>query len=297
MLAIVIPYFKLTFFEETLLSLANQTNKRFKVYIGNDASPESPLLLLEKYKDKFDFVYHEFESNLGGISLVQQWNRCIAKVEAEEWLMILGDDDVLSENVVEEFYKNSNEINELNSNVIRFATVVIDASGKEISKKYTHPKLETGSDFLIRKFKGGTRSSLSEYIFKKEQVDAIKLKDFPLAWSSDVLAVIEFSDFKNIFTINNVIVSFRQSGLNISSQQDSIEKNNAWFKFYSYLLRNYGKKYPKELVDTLFDRLEKVQLNNKKAFLRWFELFGLYSYFSKYSRFLSLFVKIKKSVK
>ncbi len=97
-------------------------------------------------------------------------------------------------------------------------------------------------------------------------MDAIKLKDFPLAWSSDVLAVIEFSDFKNIFTINNVIVSFRQSGLNISSQQDSIEKNNAWFKFYSYLLRNYGKKYPKELVDTLFDRLEKVQLNNKKAF-------------------------------
>ncbi len=43
-------------------------------------------VLLEKYKDKFDFVYHEFESNLGGISLVQQWNRCIAKVEAEDGL-------------------------------------------------------------------------------------------------------------------------------------------------------------------------------------------------------------------
>ncbi len=65
--------------------------------------------------------------------------------------MILGDDDVLSENVVEEFYKNSNEINELNSNVIRFATVVIDASGKEISKKYTHPKLETGFPFFNTK--------------------------------------------------------------------------------------------------------------------------------------------------
>ena len=33
MLAIVIPYFKLTFFEETLQSLANQTDQRFKVYI------------------------------------------------------------------------------------------------------------------------------------------------------------------------------------------------------------------------------------------------------------------------
>ena len=29
MLAIVIQYFKLTFFEETLQSLANQTDKRF----------------------------------------------------------------------------------------------------------------------------------------------------------------------------------------------------------------------------------------------------------------------------
>ena len=47
MLAIVIPYFKLTFFEETLQSLANQTDQRFKVYIGDDASLENPSDLLE----------------------------------------------------------------------------------------------------------------------------------------------------------------------------------------------------------------------------------------------------------
>jgi len=40
MLAIVVPYYKLTFFEETLKSLKSQTNKKFKVYIGDDASPE-----------------------------------------------------------------------------------------------------------------------------------------------------------------------------------------------------------------------------------------------------------------
>ena len=42
MLAIVIPYYKLTFFEATLQSLADQTDKRFMVYIGDDASLESP---------------------------------------------------------------------------------------------------------------------------------------------------------------------------------------------------------------------------------------------------------------
>jgi hypothetical protein len=35
MLAIVIPYYKRTFFEETLQSLANQTDKRFQVFIGD----------------------------------------------------------------------------------------------------------------------------------------------------------------------------------------------------------------------------------------------------------------------
>jgi hypothetical protein len=31
--------------------LANQTDKRFKVYIGDDASPENPASLLEDIKE------------------------------------------------------------------------------------------------------------------------------------------------------------------------------------------------------------------------------------------------------
>ena len=48
MLAIVIPYYKIAFFEETLKSLANQTNKQFIVYIGDDASKDDPTFLLKK---------------------------------------------------------------------------------------------------------------------------------------------------------------------------------------------------------------------------------------------------------
>ena len=73
MIAIVIPYYKLTFFESILQSLANQTDKRFNVYIGDDASLDDPSSLLEKYNNQFDFVYHKFEKNIGSISLVNQW--------------------------------------------------------------------------------------------------------------------------------------------------------------------------------------------------------------------------------
>ena len=102
MLAIIIPYYKLTFFEETLNSLFNQTDKRFIVYIGDDASPENPLVLLEKFKGEFEYQYFKFDTNEGGISLVNQWHRCI-DLANEDWIMILGDDDILSLNLVEAF--------------------------------------------------------------------------------------------------------------------------------------------------------------------------------------------------
>lgn len=297
MLAIVIPYYKSYFFEETIKSLSIQTDKRFHVYIGDDASFESPEDLLEKYKDQFAFTYHRFESNLGRVSLVKQWERCLEMVKDEVWVQILGDDDVLSANTVTMFYEHINLVNQECSNVIRYATQVINEKGELTSGIYKHPVLEKSTDFLIRKYKGGTRSSLSEYIFRKEKIDAIKFKDFPLAWSSDTLGIIEFSENKAIYTINDTLVFFRVSDKNITGQVDSVEKNEAWFRFYLYVLSNYGKAYPGELVVMLFNRIEKAQLNNKKTPLRWVRLFWLYLIFKEYSRFLSLPTKIKNSIK
>ncbi|MFV0178223.1 glycosyltransferase family 2 protein [Empedobacter falsenii] len=105
-LAIVIPYYKLTYFEETLQSLANQTDKKFNLYIGNDSSPEDPLNLIDLYRQKVNLIYIKFEENYGGQGkLVEQWERCIALTNEEEYIQILGDDDLVSENFVETFYE------------------------------------------------------------------------------------------------------------------------------------------------------------------------------------------------
>lgn len=296
-LAIVIPYYKIDYFEATIQSLVNQTNKMFHVYIGDDASNHPPCTLLEKYQDQFAFTYSRFNYNLGSISLVKQWERCLKLVENQPWVMIVGDDDTLQPNVVASFYEHLEEIEKNNSSVIRFATQIINEYGDLISGVFRHPQLELAVDFLLRKFKGGTRSSLSEYIFKKEMIHKIHFKDFPFAWSSDTLAVIEFSCNQNIYTINEAIVNFRLSGKNITSQSDSKEKNYAWFQFYYYLLTKYGKQYPEHLVELIFDKIEKAQLNNKKTFFRWIKLFHLYISFSQYSRFFLLPGKIRRSIK
>jgi len=289
-LAIVVPYFKLTFFEATLESLANQTDKRFKVYIGDDASPENPSSLLEKYKESINFKYKRFNNNIGSISLVKQWERCMTMVQEEEWIMILCDDDVLGESVVAEFYASVNEVNQQDINVIRYATQVINQYSEVISEIYQHPKLEKSIEFLFRKIKGGTRSSLSEFVFRKRILQEIKFKDFHLAWYSDYLAVLECTFFEYIYTINNALVFFRLSDINITAKKDDmLEKNIATFNYYYYLLNNKGPLFDAKQTEILLFRLEKTFQDNKKNTSFWFLFTKLYIsklYIKKYFNFI-----------
>lgn len=272
MLAIVIPYYKLTFFEQTLQSLASQTDQRFKVYIGDDASPESPNEVLEKFQQNFDFIYHRFEENLGGTSLTQQWERCITLSSNEEWIMILGDDDVLGENVVEAFYYDIEGITRV-SNVIRFASMKIDGDGISISKIYSHPRNEKSIDFIFR----DSRSSLSEYVFNKKQIVNIGFKDFPLAWFSDVLAVLEFSDFKEVITINEAVVYIRITDFSISGNQNNLKlKAKATFYFYNYLLTKKSGQFVKNQKIELLLKISKCYIYNKKELNYFFKISKIY---------------------
>ncbi len=290
MLAIVIPYYKIRFFEATLQSLVLQTDKRFKVYIGNDASNEDPTQLLEKFQNQFDFEYQYYETNLGSISLTQQWERCMARVQEEDWVLILGDDDTIDSNCVALFYQNRDLVESKNCKVIRYATQVIDHNDAALSGIYTHPRYETSTDFLIRKFKGGTRSSLSEFVFYKKTLEQVQFKNFPLAWYSDLLAVLEVSNFGLIYTINEAVVSFRLSGDNITSRTDNLVlKNEGTFQFLYYLLDQKKSFFEEEQLAVLRQKLEKTFLDNKKNLQFWTLFTKLYFrewYVKNYLKFL-----------
>jgi glycosyltransferase involved in cell wall biosynthesis len=236
MLAIVIPYYKLTFFEETLQSLADQTDQRFTVYIGDDSSPDDPKHLLEKFKNKFNLHYHKFDENLGAISLSKQWERCIELTDKEEWLMVLGDDDLLDQNVVDAFYENI-EIFSNKTNVVRFATKKIFGRKIDFDTTFTHPVWENSTDSFYRKFDKTSRSSLSEYIFLRKTYEKFGFYNYPLAWNSDDRAWLDFSDGKPIYTINNSFVYFRKSEINITGRNDNLLlKNKSEIEFYKFIV-------------------------------------------------------------
>lgn len=298
MLAVVIPYYKLRFFEATLQSLLDQTDKRFRVYIGDDFSPENPSAVIAKFQSNLDITYRKFDNNLGCTSLALQWQRCVTLTQNEAWVMLLCDDDVLSANCVEAFYKNLEEINKNAIDAVRFATDLIDNEGTKYNAVVQHPKFENSKDFLIRRLNGGTRNSLSENIFRKKNIIEIKFKDFPLAWHSDDLALLEFSNFGTLFTINEALVYFRLSELNITNKTDNVYlKSTASFKFFYYLLNQKGQLFTLVQNKNIRKKLEKRFLEDKKNVNYWFLMLRLYAKKMWFKAFIQLLIKLPKSIK
>ena len=291
-LAIVIPYFKRDFFEETLSSLTSQTNKQFHVYIGNDSSPDDPEEIINKYRESLEITYKSFDRNLGRVDLTAQWDRCINMIKDESWIMILGDDDRLSPEVVSSFYRCNKDIEE-NSKLVRFASKILFSDGSS-SEVYKHPKLENAGESFLRRYYGETRSSLSEYIFFRPSYEKYGFYNYPLAWHSDDRAWLEFSESKPIYSINEAIVYFRHSNVHITGRDDNLKaKDLSSMGFYKYLSKkkNFSKEH-RLLFARNFERYARK--SGQLRSIEWLKLIYIYMLSFDTTAFIKLLKRIIK---
>ena len=252
LLAIVIPYYKPDFFEETLKSVASQTDKRFTLYIGNDASPDDPFPLIEKYFPDGNYHYFDYKENLGGKNLAMQWERILENVK-EEWFQILGDDDVISENFVEEFYKNGDKLSKVN--FIKSKSVITDENGIVFYAKSETIKSGYYSvfDFFIKKLQGKINSSLSEHIFRNSAFQKYRFKKYPLAWHSDDFFLLSLSAEKpEFYFLAETTVFVKETQKSISGSDENFElKKQAQKQFHTDLLI-YCKENKSVVTDKRF---------------------------------------------
>jgi glycosyltransferase involved in cell wall biosynthesis len=290
MIAIVIPFFKIKYFERVLESLSAQTQKDFQVYIGNDNSPSDPQTIINRFEDSLSIAYKKFDDNLGSTSLIKQWNRCINLIEKENWVVLLGDDDVVSSNYIEVLLKKIKSSNLLICSVFRFSTIVIDENDKALSKVNKNPENESSVSSLYRKIRGEGRSSLSEYVFYKKVDVPLFTLDLPLGWHSDDLAVLENSNYGSVCAINSSIVFIRNSKQSISgSKKFNVEKNKATFMFYYFLLTKRKCKFNANQKQILISKLEKSALNNRANIGLSVKLAGLFLFNGSVLRLSSFF--------
>ncbi|WP_185151755.1 glycosyltransferase family A protein [Chryseobacterium sp. SN22] len=247
-LAIVIPYYKIDFFEETIQSVAKQANKNFNLYIGNDASPNDPLPIIQKYFSSDDYNYFNYKTNLGSKNLALQWERILENVH-EEWFQILGDDDLISENFVEEFYNNLYLVNSKKINVLKFLFHWINEDSIPYKIHDYNTQYIGAEQILIKKYFAQIDSSLSENVFRTSMYKKNKFEKIPLAWGSDELAILSFSGLKPVLFLKNAAVSVRIYSNSISgSEAKGLEKSNAYNIYREKLIMKYGSRFPADFV-------------------------------------------------
>lgn len=268
-LAIVIPYYKIDFFEQAIRSVALQNNKDFVLYIGNDASPDNPVPVIEKYFEKENYRYFEYKENLGSKNLALQWERILENVK-EEWFQILGDDDMIPENFVEAFYQSLPEIGKRKEKAMKFAHEWIDDDNHHIQKfDYATDRLDA-VDFIMKKYRDLVKSSLSENIFRTDMYRRSGFDKLPLAWGSDDLALLVFSGFGKIFYNRNATVQVRISSSSISgSEKMDAKRKDAYNVFRKNLILKYAKRFPQDFIkEVMNDYLTYCHMNRQKASFR-----------------------------
>ncbi len=237
-LAIIIPFYKIAHFEALLDALSNQTCRNFTVYIGDDASAENPGALIERYAGRLDLVYRRFSQRLGNVSLTRQWERCLKLAGQEEWLWFIPDDDLPSPGCVEAFYAalQSEVISRVK--VFRLPLNIIDGAGTLIKPAGEYPLFEDNYQFYLRQLRGiGNGSSLGDNIFRRSAFENCGgFVDFPKAWGSDHATILHASSGGLIYCLKDAPMSFRMSGVNISSDvTDGQVKMNAKIAFANWL--------------------------------------------------------------
>lgn len=241
-LAIVIPAYKADFLRETLHSIKRQTDRRFCLYIFDDASPHNIKEIVDESNLPGQTIYHRFEENLGQTSIVKHWERCIKSIRDEEWIWLFSDDDLMDPDCVSSFYHALESYPE--SVAFRFNTDKIADHGEMIRENRFLNEFNAVT-FLNQKLTYNQESYIVETIFSKEVHGIIGgIPDLPMAWTSDDLFTVRMALEGRIHVIEEALVYWRYSDKNISGSPDrksAILKLNASRFFVNWIYDNQDK--------------------------------------------------------
>ena len=217
-LAIVIPAYKPTFLRAALDSIAAQSDRRFRVYVGDDAGPPAVREICTAFAAAgLELVYERYEQNLGRKSLTAHWNRCV-RLSREPWVWLFADDDLMETGCVAAFYRALEDGPP--QDLFRFDTTVIGAGGETLAENPPHPRLESGVDFIYERLLGQRNSYVVEYVFRREAFERVGgFPEYPVAWCADDAAWFLFSRAGHIRTLTGARVHWRASGQNITDDK------------------------------------------------------------------------------
>ena len=256
--SITIPAFKSTFLKECIDSILSQTYSDFELIILNDASPEPIEEIVDQYDDK-RIHYYKNEKNVGAIDVVDNWNKLL-KLAQGEYIICMGDDDMLANNCLEEYNLLIDKHPGLD--VYHARTMMIDENSEFCNLQEARPEFESVYSMIWHRTFKYRIQFVGDYLYRNKTLRKNGgFYKFPLAWESD--CVTSFIAASSHGIANGYLPTFyyRINRRTISSSKQINLKMDALFNYEKWI-DSFLLKEPKNNLDKIYHFLIKKDIHS-----------------------------------
>ncbi|WP_262249429.1 glycosyltransferase family 2 protein [Parapedobacter soli] len=254
--SVCIPAYKSRFLVECIQSILGQSYADLELIVLNDCSPEPVEKVVRGFSDT-RIRYYENEANVGAVRLTDNWNRCVALAEGE-YVVIMGDDDRLEPDYLEEFVALMTDYPGLD--VYHCRSLIIDDRGEAMRLTPAGPSFERVCDHIWHRLNQWRSQYISDFVYRTDALrNAGGCYTLPLAWGSDDITAYRVCRDKGIARTNKPVFNYRSNGLSITSTGSDLEKMRANLRYAAWL-RNFLESYtPHETEHVVYRNLVEQQ--------------------------------------
>ncbi len=235
LISITVPAYKDTYLKECIESILSQTYSNYEIVIVNDASPYDLDAIVSDYTDA-RIRYYKNEKNCGAVRVVDNWNKCLEYAKGD-YIICMGDDDVLLPHCIEEYVKLINKYPGLG--VYHAWTEIIDEKSQFMNVTAARCEYESAYSFIWHRWNGRVQQYIGDFLFDTK----ILRKNggfffLPLAWGADDITAIIAAKEAGIANTQRPCFCYRINSSTISSTGDvdikmeAIYKERAWYEHF-----------------------------------------------------------------
>lgn len=288
--SILIPSYKASFLTDCIKSIVQQSYTHFEIIIVDDCSPENLKDIIDGFKDT-RIRYYRNKKNCGALNVVDNWNICL-KYAKGDYLICMGDDDMLASNCLYEYKKLIDQNPEVN--IFHTRVKQIDEDGNGIGVTDPRPEKETVLSMIYYRMLYRAQY-IGDFLFK---TSALRKKGgfykLSYAWSSDDLTAFIAAKDNGIINTNKLLFCYRINRKTISStgnteiKLSALMKAQDWYKTFidDYTPVDETDIYLKRMLETRLkiqlQKQEEVLIskdlsNNFRNLFKWLKIKGKYS--------------------
>jgi glycosyltransferase involved in cell wall biosynthesis len=229
-ISFVLPAYKARFLSLAIDSILKQSYNNFELVIVDDCSPENLECIVSSYTDERIRFYRNKE-NIGGRSLVEQWNHCIGYAKGD-YIVLAADDDLYHPDFLGECVRLAERYPQVD--LIRTRVEQIDEEGDLIGIDGILPEYCSKYGFLYYWLQATAFTCIGNFMFRASVIKGKRFIDFPCAFGSDTASTINMAE-NGVVNTSEMLFKFRVSTIHLSSNKgrlkEKMEANTLLFRW------------------------------------------------------------------